>query len=356
MQTPLATGRSWWHPQPDPLLPPISARRAYAEVLFVFAAFFAAGIVGAGLLLADRYRNPLSAASWAVYATQTVDVVMQIGLAVGLVLLLCERRGVKRASLGLAWPRLADGRWAVAGTVRVVAWALFALIVGGVINAALQTGHLPIGRSTAPELVFGMFDSVQAGIIEELVVLAFVVVTLRQARRPWWEVTAVALILRGSYHIYYGPGVAGIVVWAAIYYWLYLRTRQLIPLMVCHACWDAVGFLSNRWSAAAVAAMLVVVAIWIAAPILWLIERNDRAPRPAAAGPPQFQPGLPPSGLQPRGPAAPVSAVPGLQPPGPAPWALPPPGWHPDPGGANRWRWWDGYRWTEHVSHHVKSG
>ena len=29
--------------------------------------------------------------------------------------------------------------------------------------------------------------------------------------------------------------------------------------------------------------------------------------------------------------------------------APPSPGWHPDPWGAARWRYWDGYRWTEHV-------
>lgn len=26
-----------------------------------------------------------------------------------------------------------------------------------------------------------------------------------------------------------------------------------------------------------------------------------------------------------------------------------PAGWHPDPSGARQWRYWDGYRWTDHV-------
>ncbi len=29
---------------------------------------------------------------------------------------------------------------------------------------------------------------------------------------------------------------------------------------------------------------------------------------------------------------------------------LPPPGWHPDPYGASRLRWWDGHAWTDEVS------
>jgi hypothetical protein len=32
-----------------------------------------------------------------------------------------------------------------------------------------------------------------------------------------------------------------------------------------------------------------------------------------------------------------------------AAYAATPPGWHPDPWGTGRWRYWDGSRWTEHV-------
>jgi hypothetical protein len=47
-------------------------------------------------------------------------------------------------------------------------------------------------------------------------------------------------------------------------------------------------------------------------------------------------------------PAQPVQPAQPPQPPAAQP--LPPPGWHPDPGGAPVQRWWDGQRWTEHTS------
>jgi hypothetical protein len=314
--TPPAVRRRWWAPLPLPPLPAISARRAYTEVLLVFGAFFLAGIVGAGLLLADRYHNPLQNGSWSDYGPEIVDVLAQIGLALAVVLLLSARRGVTAGTLGLSLPRRRDGGFAAGQATRIVAWAVFAQVLGGIINAALQTGHLPTSQPNAPELTFAVADSVQAGVVEELVVLAFVVVTLRQAGRGWWEITFVALVLRASYHIYYGPGVVGILVWAALFYWIYLRFRPLILLMVCHAAWDTVGFLSQRWPAVAGGAIVIAAGIWIAAPITWLVERNspDRD--------------------------ATVDSHSGL----------PPPGWQPDPSGVHYWRWWDGRRWTDYVS------
>jgi hypothetical protein len=355
--------RPWWAPAPDPVLEPISARRAYTEVLLVFAAFFLAGVVSAGLLLGGRYHDPLQNGSWSDYVPAMIDALALTGLAVAVVLLLSARRGVTPRALGLTLPRGANGRLAAGVTTRILAWGIFAQVLGGVINAILQTGHLPTSQPNGAELLFSVFDSVQAGVVEELVVLGFVVVTLRQAGRPWWEVTTVALVLRCSYHIYYGPGVFGILVWAALFYWIYLRFRSLILLMICHAGWDTVGFLAQRWPAVSVGAALIGIAICIAGPITWLAERNA-APAgrwsPAGTGSYAASGAIPPAGnWSPvaRGTSPPGAGTSAAGPGTGAGWWGPdgsqqvaPPGWQPDPSGVHYWRWWDGHCWTEYVS------
>jgi membrane protease YdiL (CAAX protease family) len=374
--------RHWYSPAPDPELPPISAKRAYTEVLFVFGAFFASGIVLAGLILGGRSSDITTDASWGLYSAQAVQLLFEIALAVVVVWLLSERRGVSLRTLGVVWPTDDDGNFSPGRTVRNLAWATLALGIGLPLTALLHTSSLPKNQANAPAMALAVFVGLNAGVVEELVVLGFVVVTLRQARRPWWEVTLVALALRGSYHIYYGVGVIGILIWASLFYWIYLRTRSLLPLMVTHAAWDTSALLSQRWPWAISFVFLGGGALLIAAPITWLIERNNHPPvgwQPGFAGPPAGSwPASLPSGPGPGGPAWPAGAgsggpSPAPAPPQPQPHAgpvpaagvapmstapgpmspFPGPGWHPDPSGLNQWRWWDGQRWTGYVSGHA---
>jgi membrane protease YdiL (CAAX protease family) len=120
-----------------------------------------------------------------------------------------------------------------------------------------------------------------AGVVEETVVLAFVVSTLRQAGRTLPEIFIIAIALRLSYHDYYGPGVVGIAVWAAVFIWLYLRTGSVIPLIIVHFFWDATIFWTQRWHWVGVAAVYVSIAVIIAAPVSWRAGRG----RPRTRGP-----------------------------------------------------------------------
>jgi membrane protease YdiL (CAAX protease family) len=305
---------AWWRPTAPPSAPVISARRAYAEVFLVFAAFLGAGVANAVLALLGRLdSNATDPYSWARFGPAAFSALSSAGLAVALVVLLGRARGSSAADLGLRLRRDDRGKVRFWAELRVVGWAIPALILGGIVTAALGTGSLPPSGQSAANLVYGSARSVEAGFIEECVVLGFLIATLRQARRPTFEIIAVAVMCRISYHLYYGPGELGIVVWASVFVWLYLRTRSLVPLIAIHCFWDLVVTFSARWGVVAGLWFLAMLGVLVAAPISWLVERS-------------------------RGPSA-IDAT-----------RLPPPGWHRDPWDQCPWRWWDGVRWTATVS------
>lgn len=284
----------WWsiqRPPPAAQAHPISARRAYAEVLLVFAAFFAAGILAGGETLASRYPAP--SGSWAVFMPAALSQLAACVLALLVTILLSGRRGIGPRCLGLGWPRGRDGRPAAAQSLRIGVWALAALQVGGAITAALAMGN-KLGQPAhqdASYVLYTVAASLAAGIVEETVVLAFAVTTLRQARRPLPEIVAVAVLLRCSYHDYYGVGVIGIAVWAAVFVWLYLRSGSVLPLIIAHVLWDASIFLGQHWHVLRAVSAFAWLLLLLAAVITWLVEVSSRHTAPpggAGAGPPRM--------------------------------------------------------------------
>jgi hypothetical protein len=75
-----------------------------------------------------------------------------------------------------------------------------------------------------------------------------------------------------------------------------------------------------------------------------LAGRARRAARPVAPWPAQQSPTQPVQAAQPAQPAQPAPPV---QPAAPA---AAPAGWHPDPWGQKRLRYWDGAQWTGHTA------
>jgi Type II CAAX prenyl endopeptidase Rce1-like/Protein of unknown function (DUF2510) len=294
----------WWSAQPARAdTPRISARRAYAEVLLVFGVFFSGGLVYAAFIVTG-HSLPSGIHGWTEAVPSSFQEVSTTILCILVPLLLVRRRGLGPADLGIVKPTSVG----LSQCIRMAAWAVLAFMVGGLVTSRLATANLPAPASY-PALTLNLFHAAQAGFIEEIVVLAFVVVTLEQARRPRPEIIAVAVLLRASYHIYYGPGVLGIFIWASVFLWLYLRFRTIVPLIVVHSGWDIIIYLADRWGAVSGVAFLGFLALFITAFVLWLVDRSNRAkaePRPMVAAP----------------------------------------GWYLDPGGGGGLRWFNGWAWT----------
>lgn len=253
----------------------ISARRAYTEVLLVFALFFAASIINAAESLTSQ--TPAPTGGWGVFTPAAVQEVTEAAIAALVVVLLSARRGMTSQLLGTRLPRGPDGRRSPGRAIRMAAMALAALVVGGVITGLVATGHFPQqAHPTGPYLLYALAGSLFSGVTEEMVALAFVVSTLRQARRPVPEILIVAVLIRCSYHIYYGVGVIGIAVWATAFVLLYLRFGSVIPLIVLHFLWDAVQFLGEKWPAIGGLGVLAGVALLLTGLISWLVDVSSR--------------------------------------------------------------------------------
>lgn len=298
-------GTHWWSAQPPPPARPIPARRAYAEVLLVFSAFFAASIIAGGETLAGRY--PPQSGSWATFMPAAISELSMSVLAVLVVVLLSARRGITPRALGLGWPSARGGHPSGAQALRIGVWAVLALLAGGLVTVALAMGN-KLGQPShqdASYVIFTVAASVTAGIVEEMVVLAFVVTTLRQAARPLPEIVVVAVLLRCSYHDYYGLGVLGIAVWAAAFVWLFLRCGSVVPLIVVHILWDANIFLGQHFRGVQVASASAFLLLFLLATGTWLAEAGRRRAR-AAPFPPVHVSGRPAAPARPPAPGPPV--------------------------------------------------
>ncbi len=241
----------------------------------MFALVFASGIIYAAESLGGS--NVAPSGSWGAFAPATVEEVCNAALIVIAVVLLAARRRVTGQLLGIRMPESLPGVGPASRAIRMAAMGLLAFLVGGIVTSLLA-------GVSVPYLVYSVGGSLFSGVVEEMVALAFVVSTLRQARRPAAEIVVVAVLLRCSYHIYYGAGIAGIAVWATVFALLYLRFRSVIPLIILHFLWDSFQFLSLKWSAFSGLGMLIGLGLVITAFIMWIVAAvkhlNAKRPQP----------------------------------------------------------------------------
>lgn len=108
------------------------------------------------------------------------------------------------------------------------------------LNTQVSAANLGAAWWTVPVLVLA---AVQNAVLEEVVVVGYLLTRLGQARWPAaWAVTASALV-RGAYHLYQGfGGFVGNVVMGVVFALVWRRTRRVAPLVLAHTVLDVVAF------------------------------------------------------------------------------------------------------------------
>ncbi|MGS2617334.1 CPBP family intramembrane glutamic endopeptidase [Micromonospora sp. LZ34] len=108
------------------------------------------------------------------------------------------------------------------------------------LNATLVPAALPEIWWAVPVLILA---AVQNAVLEEVIVVGYLVTRLRQLAWRTGAIIATSALLRGSYHLYQGFGAfVGNAVMGVVFSLFYLRTRRVMPLVVAHALLDIVAF------------------------------------------------------------------------------------------------------------------
>jgi membrane protease YdiL (CAAX protease family) len=93
-------------------------------------------------------------------------------------------------------------------------------------------------------------NAIQAALLEEVVVVAYLVTRLRQLGMTQLAAVGVSALLRGTYHLYQGwGGFLGNVAMGVLFGLVFLRTRRAWPIVIAHLLLDVaagIGYIAFR--------------------------------------------------------------------------------------------------------------
>lgn len=155
-------------------------------------------------------------------------------------------RGSGRLGFDLRRP-LFDGGWGLAIAAGIGIPGLFFYLgareLG--VNVDVRPGNLAENWWTVPVYVLA---AAMNGILEEVLMIGYASVRLRQAGWSWWAVLTASALVRGSYHLYQGfGGFAGNVLMGLLFGLLFLRLRRVGPLVVAHTLIDVAAFVGYAY-------------------------------------------------------------------------------------------------------------
>jgi membrane protease YdiL (CAAX protease family) len=181
---------------------------------------------------------------WLDLADGLADVLNGVMPAFLALVLLARSPGGPGFGIGLDWHRLRREIAQGVGFLALIGIPGLGLVwtaheLG--LNAQLDVVSFPDVWYRIPLL---LLDAAQNGILEEIVVIGFLLTRLRQLGWTNSRALAAAGVLRGSYHLYQGTGAFfGNLVMGLIFGWWFQRTRRVLPLVIAHFLLDAVSFI-----------------------------------------------------------------------------------------------------------------
>ena len=243
-------------PVREAALPPLTRRLIGWEIIVVFAVSLGGSALIAIINLigsitsrkALHQQQALLVGSfapgrpWLDLALQLANILLNLA-PVALVFYLLAREGEGPSVMGLDTAH--PGQDAARGA------ALAAIIGGTGLGLYLAAFHLGVSLNVVPENLPAVWwrtpvlilDACQNGVIEEILVLGYLLRRLDQLGWSPGRAIAASAVLRGSYHLYQGlGGFVGNAAMGVIFGVLYRRWGRVTPMIIAHSLIDAVAF------------------------------------------------------------------------------------------------------------------
>jgi membrane protease YdiL (CAAX protease family) len=231
---------------------PLPQRTLAEETLVVLSLSVLASAVSAVLSVLEEPIRGQTVAS----VSQSAELARQVfgslfGVApVWLVLYLVRRNGEGTGAIGLDGGRPRDD---------VLRGAVLFVVVGlGGIGVYLAAVELGVNRFVVPAPPLGhwwtvpvlVMNAAEAALLEEIVVVAYLVTRLRQLGLTEPASIGGSALLRGTYHLYQGwGGFLGNLAMGALFGLVFARTRRAWPIVVAHFLLDVaagIGYIAFR--------------------------------------------------------------------------------------------------------------
>ena len=237
-------------------LPPLTRRMLGWEIVVVFAVSLGANALFALINLIGSLTAPKALSSQQAILVgplapgrPLLDLTLQLAsilttlAPVALVFYLLAREGAGPATLGF------DATRPATDTAR---GAVLAAVIGGSgLALYIAAFHLGVSLNVVPETLPDtwyripvlVLDAAQNGILEEVVVLGYLLHRLDQLGWTPGKAIALAAVVRGSYHLYQGfGGFVGNAILGVIFGVLYRRWGRITPMVIAHTLIDTGAF------------------------------------------------------------------------------------------------------------------
>ena len=269
MSTSVAGVRGWYagllapsDRDPVPATEPGEGRRLRNETILVLGVSLGSSAVYAILSIIEKLTRPIPLRQqttamnqsatpgrpWLDLAYQLAGIVLPlVAVALALYLLNNIRRPAVdvRAGHFIGFDRREPGRdllrgLGLAALIGIPGLAFYFLAKAIGINTQVSAANLEAVWWSGPVLFLA---AVENAVLEEVIMVGYLFTRWRQIGWSWPLVIGLSALIRGSYHLYQGfGGFAGNIVMGLILGLVFVRTRRVMPLVVCHSILDTVAF------------------------------------------------------------------------------------------------------------------